>query len=86
MKETTEIVQNGLGIAKGISDYGMSISVPNNWSWTNNLGISLGYAYNADNRYMKGNLYSLLLYDEALNDMEIHHNYMVDKVKYLIPN
>lgn len=63
-----------------------SIAVPNNWSWTNNLGISLGYAYNADNRYMKGNLYSLLLYDEALNDMEIHHNYMVDKRKYLIPN
>lgn len=66
-------------------------SMPANWSWTTNtgdgaLGLSLGYNYEGANRHFKGNIYSLLMYNEALSEREIFNNYMYDKKKYLIPN
>lgn len=66
-------------------------TMPAGWSWTNNadvgaLGLSLGYNYQGSNRHFKGSIYSLLMYNQALNENEIYQNYMYDKQKYLIPN
>ena len=68
-----------------------SANMPLNWSWTTHtgagaLGLSLGYNYDGANRHFKGNIYSLLMYNKALNNNEIYQNYMYDKQKYLIPN
>ena len=66
-------------------------TMPAGWSWTTNtgvgaLGLSLGYNYQGTNRHFKGSIYSLLMYNQALNENEIYQNYMYDKQKYLIPN
>lgn len=66
-------------------------TMPAGWSWTTNtgigaLGLSLGYGYQGVNRHFKGSIYSLLMYNQALNENEIYQNYRYDKQKYLIPN
>lgn len=66
------------------------MTMPSNWTWTNSTDIetnalSLGYSYRSTNRNFKGNLYSLLIYNRALDNNEIKHNYEVDKVKFLLP-
>lgn len=49
-------------------------------------GVSLGHAYHDANRFMKGKIYSLLVYETAITQEEFTNNYMIDKMKYLIPN
>lgn len=66
-----------------------STTMPAGWTWTTStgvgaLGISLGYNYQGGSRHFKGSIYSLLMYNEALTDIEVYNNYMVDKGKYLI--
>lgn len=65
----------------------LTAGAPNFSTNTGDLyGVSLGHAYHDVNRFMKGKIYSLLIYGIAISQAEFTNNYMIDKRKYLIPN
>lgn len=50
------------------------------FSTVNPLGF--GTSYNGDNRFMRGNIYNILLYNTALTPNEVYQNYLIDKFRF----
>lgn len=46
--------------------------------------LLFGTSYPATNRFMKGNIYNILLYKTALTANEVYQNYLIDKFRFNI--
>ncbi len=69
------------GISKGTTN--LTLGIPPFSTTADSIqGVSLGYAYNDTNRFMNGQIYSLLIYNRVLTLEEIKHNYLHDQIKY----
>ena len=52
-------------------------------SWSSTSSYPIAFGFYGNNAYrMKGKIYSIRIYNRALTQDEINHNYMVDKVRF----